>query len=194
MYQELDKLVQSAKGGDKSSKEEIIKCLNPLIYTSIKRYYNKGSDYEDLMQQGRLLVLECIENHDNSKGAYFLGYVKLMLKYLYLNKHKEKKVNSLNESIGKDGEDELIDLLESKELGLLDQYLGVEESLELRQALSSLTDRQREVIIYFYIENLSIPEISKKLNITYRTVINTKTNALVKLRKFLEEKEVNSCK
>lgn len=193
MYQELDQLVVKAKGGDKSSKEEIIKCLNPLIYTSIKRYYNKGSDYEDLMQQGRLIVLECIENHDNSKGAYFLGYVKTMLKYLYLNKHKERKVNSLNESIGEDGEDELIDLLESKELGLLDQYLKAEESFQLRQALSSLTERQREVIVYFYIENLSIPEISKRLNITYRTVVNTKTNALVKLRKFLEIEGVKPC-
>jgi RNA polymerase sporulation-specific sigma factor len=54
---------------------------------------------------------------------------------------------------------------------------------EIRYALASLTERQREVIIYFYFEGYSIPEIAKRMGVTYRTIVNTKTNALEKMKR-----------
>ena len=42
----FDSLLDKARAGDKASKEEIINRLQPLIISSIRRYYNKPKEYE----------------------------------------------------------------------------------------------------------------------------------------------------
>ena len=47
-----------------------------------------------------------------------------------------------------------------------------------------LTQRQREIIHYRFVEELSIEEISKQLNINYQSVANNIQRALKKMRNF----------
>ena len=185
MYKELNDLLIKAKNGDTNSTEEILNRVQGLIFNSIQRYYNNRSEYEDLTQEGNLVVLKAIKDFDESRGVYFLGYVKTMLKYTYLNKHKVKHHLSLNVAIGDDTETQWMDLLASDERSTLDKLLKIEEVSELKDALEKLTDRQREVITAFYLDGLSINDISKRLGITYRTIVNTKTRALERLRESL---------
>src|SRR5699024_4613845 len=113
MYKELDKLVVKAKKGDKESKEEILNRLEGLVINSIKKYYNNVHEYDDLIQEGNMVILESIASYDKRKGVYFLGYIKIMLRYSYLNNHKKRQHLSLNVE-AKNGEgDELLNLLES---------------------------------------------------------------------------------
>lgn len=177
-------LVERAKKGDMEAKEEIITRLQPLILSSIKRYYYKGNEFEDLVQDGNIKILECIDDFQPKMGVYFLGYVKAMLRYMYLDKHKIKIHTSLNEKLG-EGENEIIDLLVSNDKDILESILDVEKIHELEKALEDLTDRQKEIILLFYIERMSMGDIASKLGISYRTVVNTKTNALKKLKQGL---------
>ena len=178
------KLVLRAKAGDVEAKEEIITRLQPLVLSSIKRYYYKSHEFEDLVQDGNIKILECIEDFEPNRGVYFLGYVKTMLKFMYLDKHKKKYHTSLNEKVG-DGETEIIDLLVSEDRDILESILMDEKVKELNQALAILTTRQKEIIILFYIERMSMGDIASKLGISYRTVVNTKTTALKKLNQGL---------
>ena len=185
MYKEIDKLVGKGKLGDKDSLEEILKMLKPLVISSIKKYYNNFNEYEDLIQMGNLTILQCIKDFDEEKGVYFLGYVKTTLRYVYLNKHKEEKILSLNNNYT-DSDDELIDILESEDVSPLEYILIKERNEHLYNALNTLTNRQIDILIYFYIERLSIKDISQELNIAYRTIVNTKVNALKKLKHYLK--------
>ena len=185
MYDESNKLLEEAKNGDVTSLEQILLDLHPLIISSIKRYYYRVDLFDDLIQDGRIVILECINNYDHSKGVYFLGYVKTMLRYLYINKHKTVATLSLNKKIGNDEEDELIDLLESKDDGLLERIIKYENNQVIRQAILRLPMRQRQVIISFFCEGLTISQISQRYNIAYRTVVNVKTAALKTLRRSL---------
>ena len=121
------------------------------------------------------------------KDVNFLGFIKMKLKFYYLDKHKYKKEkpSSLNKPIGEDG-DEILDLIPDNDKSPLDKVLEKERKARLRKAMKVLTQRQRKIIIYYYIKNKSIKEISRILKISYRTVINTKTTALKKLRKQME--------
>ena len=65
---------------------------NPLIISSIRRYYNRIDQYDDLIQEGYEILLSI--KFQSNKSA-FLGYIKTMLKYHYLNKHKERQFLSL---------------------------------------------------------------------------------------------------
>ncbi|NLY84810.1 MAG: sigma-70 family RNA polymerase sigma factor [Tissierellia bacterium] len=173
-------LLEKAKNGDKASTEEIINRLQPLIISSIRRYYNKPNEYHDLIQDGILKVLECIKDYEPSKGVHFLGYVKIMLRYLYLDKHKMKVHQSLNEVVG-DGEVELMDLLVSEDKEPLEEILDREDKKYLLEALNRLTDRQRQVVILYYFEKMRLEDIASMLGVSYRTVVNTKTRAIEKL-------------
>ena len=57
-----------------------------------------------------------------------------------------------------------------------------EEKYLLLESLNSLTKRQKQVIVDYYINKLSIDEIAEKLGVSYRTVVNTKTTAIKKLK------------
>lgn len=186
MYEELYEMLQRAKMGDIDCKEWILKELYPLIIASIKKYYYRIYDFDDLLQEGRVVVLECIENYDESRGTYFLGYAKAMLKYYYLDKNKQKLMISLNEKIGDEEEVELIDLLVSDEDDALEMLVKLEESQQLVSALQLLTIRQRGIVLDFYYAGLNIDAIAEKFGVSYRTVVNTKVVALKKLRKELE--------
>lgn len=185
MYEELEKALLKAKAGEIDSKEQILNELYPLIITSIKRYYNRVFDFDDLLQEGRIVILDCINNYDETKGVYFLGYVKTMLKYYYLDKHKVKMMLSLNEKVGADDEEELVDLLESEVEDAAEVLVKLEENNQLTQALSSLTIRQREIVIDYYYEGLTIDQIAEKFGVKYRTVVNTKIVALEKMKRQL---------
>ncbi len=180
----FDKLYEKANQGDKEALEEIVTRLQPLLVASIRRYYNMSQVYEDLMQMGNLRIIEAIGDYDPGRGVHFLGYVKTVLRYMYLDMHKGKRTDSLNE-VGPDGETEVIDTLESETKGPEDMILDQEMRKEVQEALASLTERQRQVVSLYYLENLSIKDISKRLGITYRTIVNTKTAALEKMRKSL---------
>jgi RNA polymerase sporulation-specific sigma factor len=156
--------------------------MKPLIINSIRRYYNNIQLYDDLIQEGYEIILEGVRNFDDTRGVYFLGYIKSLLKYHYLNKHREKYVISLNTPIG-ENEEELMDILESNEVDPLDNIIQTEEYKELRNSFSLLTERQRKVVVLFYSCRMPIGKIAEKLGISYRTVVNTKTAAIQKLKK-----------
>lgn len=181
----FNELVSKGKAGDKSSMEEIINRLQPLIYSSIRKYYYNKVDYEDLVQEGNLTIMDCIYNFDFNRNVNFLGYIKSQLRYLYLNKHREKTYISLNQPI-KDEEGEMIDLLESEEEDSLEKFIKNETLQELRLAIEILTPRQREIVILYYFKAMSISDIGHLLGISYRTVVNTKTNAIESLKNILK--------
>jgi RNA polymerase sporulation-specific sigma factor len=182
VYEDIERLLNLSKKGDTKAKEQLLSKLEPLILSSIRRYYYKPYMYEDLIQEGYEVVLDSIEEYDPDRKVYFLGFVKLRLKYHYLNKHKEKQTISLNQTIGDDGM-ELVDMLQYDGPDPLERAIQIEEIQALKKAINFLTPRQREVVVAYYVEGMALGEIAEKLGIAYRTVVNTKTMAIEKLKK-----------
>ena len=89
-------------------------------------------------------------------------------------------------SAGEDGT--LIDLLENKNATGTDSILVVTDSLntEIERSLSTLSARQKEVILYFFgigIDHpLSLEDIGERYNLTRERVRQIKDKALMKLR------------
>jgi len=187
MYNQVEELYKRSLNKDMEAKEELLFKLKPAILASIKAYFNKYDQYDDLIQEGYEVILSCIKNYDSSKGVNFLGYVKLMLKYHYLNKYKTvENTISLNQEIFSDNSIEMIDLLADNILYQEEQIIKKEEIYKLWTSLLVLTDRQREILLLYYVEEKSIKSIANIYGISYRTVVNTKTVAINKLRKIMK--------
>lgn len=185
MYEDIERLRLLGAKGDVGAKGELLAKMKPLIINSIRRYYNNIQLYDDLIQEGYEIILEAVRNFDDTRGVYFLGYIKTLLKYHYLNKHREKYIISLNTPIG-ESEEELMDILEGDELDPLDNIIQTEEYIELRNSFSLLTERQRKVVVLYYSCHMPIGKIAERLGVSYRTVVNTKAAAIQKLKKHFQ--------
>ncbi len=185
----MEDLVRRAKENDPGAKLEIIERLKPLTYKYIRRYRNFNEGLEDIYQDGVLEILQAIEDYDPKKGAKFLGYIKLRLRYFYLDRLKytiKREEESLNTSFQDTGLERL-DLIVDPSVDIEGRLVRMDENLELYRAYEKLSRREKEVVDYYYIKGLSMVEISKRLDLAYRTVVNNKANALKRLRKNLEK-------
>ena len=185
--EDFNKVLEGALEGDDESVEKLFDMLKPLILSVSSKFYFGDMDRDDLLQEGRLMILESLANFNRDKGVHFLGYIKSKLKYMYINLNKEKNYEvSLNTRVELgEGSVELMDILEDESVDIEVDFLNKVDVENLRNSLGFLTSREYQVVNMYYLENMSMKDISRKLDLAYRTVVNTKVNAVEKLRKIL---------
>ncbi len=72
--EELLDYIRKAKNGDENSKEKIFLHNAPLIKSIIRRFKNKGVEYDDLYQIACIGFLKAINNFDETFGVKFSTY------------------------------------------------------------------------------------------------------------------------
>jgi len=72
-------LIVLAKNGDENAKATLITENSPLIKSVIKKYINKGIEFDDLYQLGSLGFLKAISNFDENFGVKFSTYAVPMI-------------------------------------------------------------------------------------------------------------------
>ena len=72
-------LIKQAQEEDNTAKQLLVQANSPLIKSVIKRYKNKGVDYEDLFQLGSLGFLKAINNFDENFNVKFSTYAVPMI-------------------------------------------------------------------------------------------------------------------
>ena len=72
-------LLEQAKCGDDSAKEKLISLNSPLIKSIVKRYLNKGVDFDDLYQLGAMGFVKAINNYDPTYNVKFTTYAVPMI-------------------------------------------------------------------------------------------------------------------
>lgn len=78
-YSETLKLIKQAQNGDENAKNTLINQNYPLVKSIIRRYRNKGLDYDDLFQLGCVGFCKAINNFDESFGVKFSTYAVPMI-------------------------------------------------------------------------------------------------------------------
>lgn len=68
------KLAEKAAAGDKLAKNKIINANLRFVVTIAKKYQKKGLDFEDLISEGNIGLINAIEKFDVSKGYRFISY------------------------------------------------------------------------------------------------------------------------
>lgn len=72
-------LVEQAKNGNDFAKEKLISFNSPLIKSIVKRYLNKGIEYDDLYQLGAMGFVKAINNYDPTFNVKFTTYAVPMI-------------------------------------------------------------------------------------------------------------------
>ncbi len=71
--------IRRAKNGDEKAKDIIFTQNSPLIKSIIRRFQNKGVEYDDLYQIACIGFLKAINNFDESFGVKFSTYTVPMI-------------------------------------------------------------------------------------------------------------------
>ncbi len=71
--------IRKAKQGDENAKETIFQNNAPLIKSIVKRFKNKGVEYDDLFQIASIGFLKAVNNFDESFGVKFSTYTVPMI-------------------------------------------------------------------------------------------------------------------
>ena len=72
-------LIRKAKDGDADAKERLLTANNNLIKSIVRRYLNKGVEYDDLYQLASMGLLKAISGFDESFGVRFSTYAVPMI-------------------------------------------------------------------------------------------------------------------
>lgn len=78
-YNQTAKLLLLAKEGDQQAKETLLIENTPLLKSIIKRFYNKGIEYDDLFQLASMGFIKAIKNFDFSYNVKFSTYAVPMI-------------------------------------------------------------------------------------------------------------------
>ena len=77
--EETAELVSLAKSGNDIAKEKLITINSPLIKSIVKRYINKGVEYDDLYQIGAMGFIKALNNYDAGFNVKFTTYAVPMI-------------------------------------------------------------------------------------------------------------------
>lgn len=172
----LNYFVLKAKAGSKSAKETLFLQFLPLI----KKYAGKVLDYkEDYIQNFAVNFLDAINAFSFKRKIPFAGFIKSKIRANF---------SSLIRKYGKFKDyhafcsDEAWKNIENTVA--VDEKNSIENKELIISLLQKLTLREQEVLIYLYVLDKSTKEIADYLNLTQKTVLNTKLRAICKLKKY----------
>ncbi|WP_373711582.1 sigma-70 family RNA polymerase sigma factor [Jeotgalibaca porci] len=169
-----EEMVAAMKEGQMEYFEPLFYRFSPLIKKYMKDYFLEYVEFEDLMQEARLVMLDAVERYDSEKGMRFSGYYRLVLQhhiYGIIRKENAYRRKSDRRAVSFD---QLLETSHSVQMKFVDfqtpEYLlTLRESYEDYGAL--LSSFEKEVYLLF-IRGLSIKSIASNLNVEYVRVKN----------------------
>lgn len=161
---------------DSTDKEKLLHDFKPLILASITRYYQK-EERDDLIQDGYEQILIALKDYNGQSALPY--YLKMRLKYYYLNRNRDKKEIAVDTAALAETLPDLTDTPEEKAV------LGADVQ-KLYRAIDKLSPMQQTVIRRHDLGGETLSELAAKLGLQYGTVAKHRQRALKMLKKQLD--------
>ena len=176
------------KEGDQKALEKLTKANLRFVVSVAKQYQNQGLSLSDLINEGNLGLIKAAQRFDETRGFKFISYAVWWIRQSILQALAEQS-RIVRLPLNKVGLSNKI----SKAYSQLEQEFEREPSteelaeiLEIDRSLSTLTERQRDVIkLYFGIgveHPMSLEDIGEKFSLTRERVRQIKDKAITKLK------------
>jgi len=186
--------LEQLEQGDEDAKQLLIERNLRLVVFIARRFENTGINLEDLISIGTIGLIKAISTYRRDKNIKLATYASRCIEneiLMYIRKTSNQKTEvSLDEPINMD--------YDGNEL-LLSDILGTDEDMILRpmeddvdlcllrQAVSQLPDREREIVVMrFGLEGhqeLTQKEVAQKLGISQSYISRLEKRIMQRLRK-----------
>jgi RNA polymerase sigma-70 factor (ECF subfamily) len=168
--------ISRAQSGDREAFANLFEQYKNLVYKTAYLMLGESADAEDALQEIFVQVYRSLSGFDPGKGAFTTWLYRVAFNYC-LNHRRKRRPFTLP--------------LEDLSRTLSSEFPGAQlaEEQVLQQAIGTLTDKQRAVVILRYFWALPYAEIAQILEIPLGTVKSRIDLALKTLRKVLEESD-----
>lgn len=197
-----DKLVRQMANGDESAKQKLIEHNMRLVAHIVKKY-SSTQEADDLISVGCIGLIKAINSFEVEKGASLSTYAARcieneILMLMRANK-KHQSVESIDESVGMDKDDNDVTLLETipeddpeRVFNTVNNTVLIEEINKIMK--QELTEREYYVILHRYGINgnpaYTQREVADMLNISRSYISRIEKKALNVLKNKIEEKKI----
>ncbi len=182
-------------------RQEARECYGNLLNYTKFNLTSNHHDAEDLVSQAYVRFFNSFDKGKSSykQGTNILGYLKLIVKNLYIDRTRKKKrspnVISLHKKIDNK---EVISFNEYKsqklnkdEESIKDPFsINLDTSKIIKIIDKSLSIEDREIFFLIFVEGYKYSEVAKKLKISQGTIGSRLNRNLKKIRQELNEKIV----
>lgn len=191
--------VESMKNGNIEARNILIERNLRLVAHIAKKYATTNIEQDDLISIGTIGLIKAINSFDNNKNIKLATYASRcidneILMFIRTNRKTKAEV-FLNETIGRDKDDNkinLIDIIENDEMSLDDKIdLKLKISDMYNKMKSILKDREQTILELRFglggIKPKTQHEIAKMMGISRSYVSRIETKAINKLSEVIKE-------
>ncbi len=178
---EDDELIKLCQNGDKTAFEMLFRKYNKLVYGIAYRMTNNKEDALDLTQDIFLNVYQNIHKF-KFKSTFSTWLYRISVNMCIDELRKWKKYNNVSDT-------EFPHQIQADERTPEDYAISKERERLVKEAISSLNEKDRAIIVLRDMEGLSYNEIADVLKCSLGRVKSRIHEARKKLKMFLEKKE-----
>lgn len=169
-------LIKAAQNGDKSAENEIMQQYEWLVRAAARLYFLKGSETDDLIQEGRMGLYKAIGEFDETKGASFKNFAYMTVTHRIFDTVKKTK---------KDSSIVLIPLGDIEEKiyadDPLEMMIRIENNREFIKKMSGVLSDFEYRVMTMYLDGFSVAEICEATGKKAKSVYNAVAKGKKKL-------------
>ncbi len=175
-------LVERVLEGDPAATHAWVQRWSTPLYNFAYRFTGSAEDARDVTQEALMKALRHLSEYDSQWRFSTWIYRITRNTCIDLQRRRRPTAELNEETIAEDA-------LGGRPSSPLQAALFQEDSLILHQAMGSLRENYREIVVLYHFENLSYREISDMLEIPIGTVMNRLFRARAMLREELSRRE-----
>jgi RNA polymerase sigma-70 factor, ECF subfamily len=179
------RLAKLSRGGDRRAFAELVELYKDKIYHLGYRMLNQKQEAEDVVQETFLRVYVNLERYDENQK--FSTWIYRIATNLCIDRLRKRKPNySIDAEMTDNEGTDWHAILPSDEAGPEEELILSETQQNIRDAIQTLPDKYRTVVVLRYLHDMSLQEISDVLEMPVTTVKTRVHRGREFLRKRLE--------
>lgn len=187
-------LIEQLRGGQTEITDYIMEKYKNLVRKRANAMFLIGGDTDDLIQEGMIGLFKAIRDFRMDKDASFYHFADLCITrqiYHAVEASQRKKhipLNtylSLNAQMGQEGEETLLDLLESFENSNPEQLLIEQENTRaIQEKLQKELSRFEQQVVQLHLQGLNYRKIAERLGKEPKAIDNALQRIRGKIKNF----------
>lgn len=163
------RLAKLSRGGDRRAFAELVELYKDKIYHLGYRMLNQKQEAEDVVQETFLRVYTNLERYDENQK--FSTWIYRIATNLCIDRLRKRKPSySIDaEMTNGEGTDWHV-ILASKDPGPDEELILSETQTNIREAIQTLPDKYKAVVILRYLHDMSLQEIGEVLDMPVTTI------------------------
>lgn len=166
------KLVERAmKNADQKAFAELMKRYWEPVYFMLNRMVMNKDDAEDLTIEAFGKAFKNLQQY-SPQYAFSTWLFKIASNNAidYLRKKRTENITSLDRPVDRDGGEELNQQIKGPGLTPEETIIKKQDADRVHEIIDKLKPRYKEIVELFYMEQMSVEEISKRLNLPVPTI------------------------